>query len=190
MTCGQPVQIVFSREEEFVASPTRQQMFIDLSTGAGDVSSAYAFASQAIEVEVDTYTGNVKVLNVYVGQDVGKVLNPLGLAGQIEGGVVMGMGYALTEELVVENGMVLNPNFHDYKLPTACDVPDIHFYPIETIDDRGPYGAKGVGEAPLIPTAPAIANAIANAIGVKIDELPITPEKVLKALKAKIEGGI
>jgi len=148
----------------------------------GQVSSTYAFASQAIEVEVDTYTGNVKVLDVYVAQDVGKVLNPLGLAGQIEGGVVMGMGYALTEELILEKGMVLNPSFHDYKLPTAGDIPQIHFCPVETIDPHGPYGAKGVGEAPLIPTPAAIANAVSNAIGVRIDSLPITPEKVLRAL--------
>jgi len=149
----------------------------------GNVSGTYAFASQAIEVEVDTFTGNVKVLDVHVAQDVGKVLNPLGLAGQIEGGVVMGMGYALTEELKVEDGKVLNPSFHDYKLPTAGDIPEIHFYPIETEDSSGPYGAKGVGEAPLIPTAAAIANAVSDAIGVKVDSLPISPEKVLKALK-------
>jgi xanthine dehydrogenase molybdenum-binding subunit len=151
----------------------------------GNVSPTYAFASQAVEVEVDTYTGNVKVLDVHVAQDVGKVLNPLGLAGQIEGGVVMGMGYALTEELLVENGRVLNPSFHDYKVPTACDIPEIHFYPIETHDKDGPYGAKGVAEAPLIPTPAAIANAVSDAIGAKIDELPITPEKVLKALRNK-----
>ena len=151
----------------------------------GNVSASYAFASQAIEVEVDTYTGNVKVLDVHVAQDVGKVLNPLGLAGQIEGGVIMGMGYALTEELIVEKGQVKSLSFHDYKLPTACDIPEIHFYPIETNDQAGPYGAKGVGEAPLIPTAPAIANAVSDAIGIKIDGLPITPEKVLKALKNK-----
>ncbi|MEE9170365.1 MAG: molybdopterin cofactor-binding domain-containing protein, partial [bacterium] len=151
----------------------------------GNVSPTYAFASQAVEVEVDTYTGNVRVLDVHVAQDVGKVLNPLGLAGQIEGGVVMGMGYALTEELLVENGQVLNPSFHDYKVPTACDIPEIHFYPIETNDKHGPYGAKGVAEAPLIPTPAAIANAVSDAIGTKIDELPITPEKVLKSLRNK-----
>ena len=85
----------------------------------------------------------------------------------------------------VENGYVLNPNFHDYKLPTAMDVPNIHFYPIETEDSLGPYGAKGVGEAPLIPTAAAIANAVSDALGVKIDSLPVSPEKVLKALAEK-----
>jgi xanthine dehydrogenase molybdenum-binding subunit len=151
----------------------------------GNVSCTYAFASQAVEVEVDTYTGNVEVLNAHVAQDVGRVLNPLGLAGQIEGGVVMGMGYALTEELIMKDGHMLNPNFHDYKIPTACDIPEIHFYPIETNDEEGPYGAKGVGEAPLIATTAAIANAVANAIGVKIDALPITPERVLHALKER-----
>ncbi|MDH3215045.1 MAG: xanthine dehydrogenase family protein molybdopterin-binding subunit [Candidatus Krumholzibacteria bacterium] len=149
----------------------------------GNVSGAYAFASQAIEVEVDTYTGQVKVLDVYVGQDVGRVLNPLGLMGQIEGGVVMGMGYALTEELVVAKGQVVNPTFHNYKIPSACDIPEIHFYPIETHDQAGPYGAKGVGEAPLIPTPAAIANAVSNALGVEINALPMTPENVLKAIK-------
>lgn len=148
----------------------------------GNVSGAYAFAAQAIEVEVDTSTGNVNVLNVHVAQDVGKVLNPLGLGGQIEGGVVMGMGYALTEELTVRDGYVMNPTFHDYKLPTASDIPEIHFYPIETEDPQGPYGAKGVGEAPLIPTAAAIANAVSDAIGVRINRLPLTPERVLAAI--------
>ncbi|PIP54790.1 MAG: large subunit of molybdenum enzyme [Bacteroidetes bacterium CG23_combo_of_CG06-09_8_20_14_all_32_9] len=151
----------------------------------GNVSGNYAFASQAIEVEVDTYTGNVKVLDVYVSQDVGRVLNPLGLQGQIEGGVVMGIGYALTEEMIFENGNLINPSFHGYKLLTSTDIPNIHFYPIETFDEAGPYGSKGVGEAPLIPTAPAIANAVANAIGVEFCSLPLTPEKVLKAIKEK-----
>jgi len=149
----------------------------------GDVSGNYAFAAQAIEVEVDTYTGNVKVLDVWVSQDVGKVLNPLGLAGQIEGGILMGIGYGLSEETQMKDGYVLNPNFHNYKLLTASDVPNIHFYPVETIDSEGPYGAKGVGEAPLIPTAAAIANAVSNALGVEITELPLTPERVLRAIK-------
>ena len=148
----------------------------------GNVSGNYAFASQAVEVEVDTYTGNVKVLNVWVAQDVGKVLNPLGLQGQIEGGVSMGIGYAISEELIMQDGKVLNPNFHNYKLLTANDIPEINFYPVETFDEEGPYGAKGVGEAPLIPTAAAIANAVSNAIGVNITELPLNPERVLKAI--------
>lgn len=148
----------------------------------GNVSGTYAFAAQAIEVEVDLYTGNVKVLDVYVAQDVGKVLNPLLLDGQIEGGILQGVGYALTEELLMHEGKILNPNFHNYKMLTAADIPNIHFTPIETLDKEGPYGAKGVGEAPLIPTAAAIANAVCNALDLEFLDLPITPEKILQAL--------
>jgi xanthine dehydrogenase molybdenum-binding subunit len=148
----------------------------------GDVSGNYAFATQAIEVEVDTVTGNVNVLNVHVSQDVGRVLNPIGLQGQIEGGVAIGIGYALTEEMIYENGILMNPSFHGYKLLTTTDMPNVHFYPIESYDEAGPYGSKGAGEAPLIPTAAAIANAVSNAIGIRFDSLPITAEKVLRAL--------
>lgn len=150
----------------------------------GNVSGTYAFAAQSIEVEVDTYTGNVRVLDVYVAQDVGKVLNPLLLDGQIEGGILQGVGYALTEELLMSEGRILNPNFHNYKMLTAADIPNIHFFPIETNDKQGPYGAKGVGEAPLIPTAAAITNAVCNALGVEFVELPLTPERILKAISA------
>lgn len=156
----------------------------------GNVSGTYAFASQAIEVEVDTYTGNVGVKNVWVAQDVGKVLNPLLLDGQIHGGILQGIGYALTEELLMKDGKILNPNFHNYKMLTAADTPEIHFIPVETNDKQGPYGAKGVGEAPLIPTAAAIANAVCNALDIEILELPITPERVLKAIKEKINKSI
>jgi len=148
----------------------------------GDVSGNYAFASQAIEVEVDTFTGNVRVINAHLSQDVGRVLNPIGLQGQMEGGLATGIGYALTEEMIYEKGVLKNPNFHGYKLLTSTDMPEVHFYPIETYDEAGPYGSKGAGEAPLIPTAAAIANAVANALGVKFYSLPITAEKVLRAL--------
>jgi len=154
----------------------------------GNVSSCYAFASQAVEVEVDTLTGKVDVLHVHVGQDVGKVLNPLGLEGQVEGGVVMGLGYALSEEMIFEKGYLRNFSFHDYKVPTARDIPEIHFYPIETNEKTGPYGAKGMAEAPLVPTAAAIANAVSNTLGVEINSLPITPEIVLKAISDKRSG--
>jgi len=148
----------------------------------GNVSGTYAFAAQAAEVEIDTYTGNVRVLRLHVSQDVGRVLNPLGLTAQVEGGVVMGLGYALSEELAMESGRILNPTFHDYKVPTASDIPEIHFYPVETNEKEGPYGAKGVGEAPIIPTAAAIANAVCDALGVEIDTLPLTPERILRAI--------
>lgn len=151
----------------------------------GDVSGNYAFASQAIEVEVDTVTGLVKVLDVWVSQDVGRVLNPVGLQGQMEGGIATGIGFALTEEMIYENGYNINPSFHGYKLLTSMDMPNVHFHPIETFDEAGPYGSKGAGEAPLIPTAAAIANAVADALGVEIFSLPITAEKVLKVLSSK-----
>ncbi len=148
----------------------------------GNVSAAYAWATQVVEVEVDTETGVVRMTKVTAAHDVGRVLNRLGIEGQVEGGVVMGAGYALTEELIVENGAVKNPGFRDYKLVTAPEVPamDIHF--IETFDGEGPQGAKGVGEAPAICIAAATANAIYNATGVRIYRLPFTPEKVYRAL--------
>src|SRR5262249_8078229 len=116
----------------------------------GDVSAAYAWATQVAEVEVDTQTGIVRLVKVTGAPDVGRGLNRLGIEGQIEGGVVMGQGYALTENLMVENGVVRNPNFRDYKLVTAPEIPEIDISFIETMDGEGPQGAKGVGEAPAI----------------------------------------
>jgi len=150
----------------------------------GDVSAAYAWATQVVEVEVDTDTGIVRTLKVTAAHDVGRVLNRLGIEGQIEGGIVMGQGYATTEELIVDRGVIRNPAFRDYKLVTAPEVPEIDIHFIETMDGEGPQGAKGVGEAPAICMAAATANAIYNATGVRIRELPFTPEKVYRALHA------
>ena len=135
-----------------------------------------------VEIEVDTDTGIVKLLKVHGAHDVGRVLNRLGIEGQIEGGIVMGQGYALTEDLMIENGVMKNPNFRDYKLVTAPEIPEMDITFIESMDGEGPQGAKGVGEAPAICMAAATANAIANATGVRIFELPFTPEKVYRAL--------
>ena len=154
----------------------------------GDVSAAYAWASQVIEVVVDTDTGIVKMEKVWGAHDVGRVLNRLGIEGQIEGGVVMGQGYALTEELIVENGVVKNPAFRDYKLVTAPEIPEMDVTFIESMDGEGPRGAKGVGEAPAICIAAATANAIYNATGVRIKALPYTPENVYRALKGVKSG--
>ncbi len=151
----------------------------------GNISAAYGFATQAVEVEVDTETGEVDVLKIAAAHDVGRAINPMAVEGQIHGGVSMGLGYALYEELVVQEGHVLNPNFADYALPTAKDMPPIDTIIIETDDPAGPFGAKGMAEPSCIPTAPAIANAVYDAVGVRIRDLPITPEKVLKALKEK-----
>jgi xanthine dehydrogenase molybdenum-binding subunit len=148
----------------------------------GDVSAAYAWATQVCEIEVDTETGIVRLLTVTGAHDVGRVLNRLGIEGQIEGGIVMGQGYAMTENLVVDNGVVRNPNFRDYKLVTAPEIPEIDVTFIETMDGEGPQGAKGVGEAPAICIAAAVANAIYNATGTRIYALPFTPENVYRAL--------
>ncbi len=152
----------------------------------GDVSAAYAWAAQVVEVEVDTDSGAVRMLKVTAAHDVGRVLNRLGIEGQIEGGVVMGQGYALTENLVVEAGRIRNPNFRDYKLVTAPEIPEIDISFIESMDGEGPQGAKGVGEAPAICIAAATANAIHNATGVRITSLPFTPERVYRALKGTL----
>jgi len=149
----------------------------------GNVSASYAFGTQVAELEVDVETGLVRVLKVTSAHDVGRVINALGIEGQVEGGVVMGVGYATTEDLVVEDGFVKNPSFRDYKLLTAPEIPEIDSVFIETMDPEGPAGAKGIGEAPAICTAAAIVNAFYNATGVRICELPLTPEKVLRALK-------
>jgi CO/xanthine dehydrogenase Mo-binding subunit len=161
----------------------------DLKTGYGNVSSAYAFAAQVAEVEVDMETGLVNVLNFWCAHDVGKAINPLGIEGQIEGGVTsIGLGYALMENLILRGGKVQNPNFTDYRIPTILDICKVHTYFIETIDENGPFGAKGVGEPAMIPSAAAIANAIYDAVGVWVPELPITPEKLLKAIKERQRG--
>ena len=149
----------------------------------GDVSAAYAWATQVAEVEVDTDTGIVRLLKITAAHDVGRVLNRLGIEGQIEGGIVMGQGYALSEDLLVENGAIRNPSFRDYKLVTAPEIPEVDVSFIETMDGEGPQGAKGVGEAPAICIAAAVANAIYNATGTRIYALPFTPEKVYRALR-------
>jgi xanthine dehydrogenase molybdenum-binding subunit len=153
----------------------------------GDVSAAYAWASQVCEVEVDMETGIVRLLKVTGAHDVGRVLNRLGIEGQIEGGVVMGQGYALTENLMVEGGITRNPNFRDYKLVTAPEIPEMDISFIETMDGEGPQGAKGVGEAPAICIAAAVANAIYNATGTRIYAAPFTPENVYRALRGAAE---
>jgi xanthine dehydrogenase molybdenum-binding subunit len=149
----------------------------------GDVSAAYAFATQVAEVEVDLATGVVKVLRMTAVHDVGRVINRLGAEGQIHGGVVMGLGYALSEELQVKGGRVENPSFREYKLITSPEVPPIDVVFIETGDPEGPYGAKGIAEAPAICTGPAVAAAVRHATGGRFTALPLTPERVFLELE-------
>lgn len=156
---------------------------LDPETGQGARPTAFwMYGAQAAAVEVDTETGQVEVLKMTAAHDVGKAINPLLCEQQIEGSLVMGIGGTLYEEQIVHEGKTLNPNFTDYKIPTSLDVPSMVTFMVEAPHELGPYGAKGVGEPGLAPTAAAISNAIYDAIGVRIKDLPITPEKILKAL--------
>ncbi len=144
----------------------------------GNISAAYGFGAHVAEVEVDPDTGMVRVLNLWTAHDVGRAINPMSCEGQIEGGAAMGVGLALSEELVMFDGKIAAPNLHDYGLPTAVDVPRTVVNLVETVDPLGPFGAKGVGEGGIIPPPAAIANAIADATGVRPREYPMRPWKV------------
>ncbi len=149
----------------------------------GNLSATYSFGTHGVRVKVDEETGKVEILDYVAAHDVGRAINPMLLDGQVHGGVLMGVGYALTEQVILEKGRNMNPDFRDYKILTAKDAVPLETVVIETEDKDGPYGAKGIGEPGCVPTAPAIANAIYDAIGVRITDLPITPERVLAAIK-------
>jgi len=152
-----------------------------LGTG-GKMHFAYSFGVQAAEVEVNTITGEVRVLRVISANDVGMAVNPLGLQGQIEGGVMMGLGHALTEELIMEEGRVVTDQMARYRIPGIMLTPEITSIVVEDPTADGPYGAKGVGEICSIPTAPAITNAIYNAVGVRLYRTPVDQEIIAMAL--------
>ena len=156
---------------------------LDPETGQGKPYATYAFATQIAEVEVDTESGEIEVIRIVAAHDVGKAINPVNIEGQIEGGCTMGLGYALTEQIQVREGKILTKNLATYLIPTALDIPEVYPLIVEEPEQTGPFGAKGVGEPSLIPTAAAIANAIYNAIGIRFTELPITPERVLTKLQ-------
>ena len=147
-----------------------------------DHSAAYAHAVHVAEITVDTLTGEIKVDKVTVAQDVGRVINRMGLEGQIEGGLAIGLGYALSEDMRIEEGRLKNACFRDYKLITAPEMPPVEMHFIESMCAEGPYGAKGISELPTIVIAPAVANALANATGVRIFDPPMSPEKVARAI--------
>jgi xanthine dehydrogenase molybdenum-binding subunit len=158
----------------------------DKVTGRGNFSFAFSFGAKAIEVEVDPGTGKVEVVQVVAAQDVGRAINPLGVKCQIEGGTHMGLGYALTEEILLDKkGEMVNDHLADYKILTALDMPPIESIIVESIDPIAPFGAKGVGEMATIGTPEAISAAIHNAVGVWMTNLPISSEKVWMALKKK-----
>ena len=145
----------------------------------------YDYATHVAIVAVDTVTGKVRVLKYIAAHDVGQALNPAAVEGQIEGGVVMGLGYALSEQFIVKDGINLTDSLDKCKLPTADQVPEIIPVIVEVPHPEGPYGAKGFAEAPTVPVAPAILNAIYDAVGVRITSLPATREKVLAGLKSQ-----
>ncbi|MBW2058049.1 MAG: xanthine dehydrogenase family protein molybdopterin-binding subunit [Deltaproteobacteria bacterium] len=149
---------------------------------------AFSFGTQVAEVEIDPETGEVKVLRVVAAHETGTTINTTMAEGQIEGSVVQGIGYALMERLVLEEGKVVNDGFLDYKIPTIGDIPEIKTILIETNDPHGPFGAKGIGEPGLVPTAAAIVNAIYDACGVRVRRLPVDRDDLLKRLREKRGG--
>jgi 4-hydroxybenzoyl-CoA reductase subunit alpha len=155
----------------------------------GNFAPNYSFMTQAAEVEVDLITGQVKLLRMVTAHDCGRPINPMLVEGQLEGSVVGGMGQALYENVIVEKGQMMNPSFLDYGFPTFLEMPEIEAIEVETDDPIGPYGAKEAGEGTQLSPAPAIVNAIYDAIGVDFMELPITPEKILDALEEKKKKG-
>jgi xanthine dehydrogenase molybdenum-binding subunit len=148
----------------------------------GDMHFAFSFAAQAAEVEVNTLTGEVRVLRVIASTDVGRAINPLGVQGQVEGGVIMGLGNALTEHFIVEEGRVFTDRLARYRVPTIMQTPEIISIVVEQPASEGPYGAKGIGEIVSIPTTPAITNAIYNAVGVRVDSLPVDQAEIVRLL--------
>jgi 4-hydroxybenzoyl-CoA reductase subunit alpha len=151
-------------------------------------SPCYSYSACVVEVEVDEETGEVKPTEVWIAHDVGRALNPLLVEGQVEGSVYMGLGEVLMEEQVFRKGLHKIPSMLEYKSPTTLETPEIHTIMVETDDPEGPFGAKEAGQGPLLPVIPAVANAVYDAVGVRIDETPITPEKVLKGLELKRRG--
>ena len=162
---------------------------VDPETSQGDAYATYGWATQLVEVEVDTETGRVEVLRIVSATDAGKAINPIAVEGQIQGGAAMGLGYALYEQHILEEGISRTGSLAFYLVPTSMDVPEIECEIVEVADPKGPFGAKGVAEPATIPTTPAILNAIYDAVGVRITETPATPERVYFAIQeAKASG--
>lgn len=156
---------------------------IHTKNGQGNPYWPYTFGAQRATVVVDTETGKIDVLEIIAVNDAGKIINPTLAEGQVEGGCSMGVGYALMEEINLNKGKIKNTNFSNYIIPTSMDMPDVKSHFVEEKETTGPFGAKGLGEPVMLPTAPAILNAIYDAIGIRFYELPVTCEKVLSALK-------
>ena len=159
---------------------------LDPETGQGIPFATYVYATQIAEVDVDDETGDVEVIRIVASHDCGTAINPMLVEGQVEGGISMGVGFALEEEMLFDDkGRLINPNLTNYIMPTSLDMPEIEVDIVDNYDPTGPFGAKGVGEPTCVSTAAAIMNAIHDAVGVRITSLPATAEKVFAAIKEK-----
>ncbi len=168
------------------ASYNPQTAPLDPDTGQGKPFATYVYATQIAEVDVDDETGEVDIVRIVAAHDCGTPINPMLIEGQVQGGISMGVGFALQEEILFDGaGRQLNPNLTNYIMPTSLDLPEIEVEIVESYDASGPFGAKGVGEPTSVPTAAAILNAIHDAVGVRITSLPATSEKILAAIKEK-----
>lgn len=181
---GQAVKLAAEKLKNELQKPKlhEERKSVEVSYAADE--STLTFAVQGVEVEVDIETGKVEVLRCVQAIDLGKAINPRICHGQVVGGIAMGIGYALMEELLFdEQGRIINPVLRHYRIPTAADIPPMEVFLVEKADTHGPFGAKGVGEITINCTAPAIANAIAHATGCRLRQLPMTPERVWQELK-------
>lgn len=175
-----PTADTFSLEVEFTGDSREAA-----SDGFEDIAPTYSFAAHAVEVDVDENTGAVHVRKIVAAHDSGTILNPTSARGQVEGGAIMGLGAVLGESLIFEGGRVVNPSYVDYVIPRAADTPEIETIFVPSEDEVGPFGAKGLGEIPLLAVGPAVTNAISHAIGVRLTEAPHTPDQVLRAIRAR-----
>jgi CO/xanthine dehydrogenase Mo-binding subunit len=179
---GKPILGVGS----FTTDEKEKHIPMDPLTGQSPNSAHFwLFAAQGVELEVERETGKIKILKVVSAHDVGKAINPLNCEQQIEGAIGMGIGISLMEEVKTEDGRIKNPNLVDYKMPTAKDMPEMVPIIVEVPEEKGPFHARGLGEPAVAPTPPAVANAVFNAIGIRIKDMPITPDKILRELKRK-----
>lgn len=174
---GRPVQVL--EKYDAPSAPT-----IDPTTGQGKAFNDYTFGTHALEVEIDEETGRTSVSRLVACFDAGRVIHRASAEGQLEGGAVQGLGYALMEEIALDNGVSKNPHLADYKIPTSLDAPEITSVLLESGGGLGPFGAKGLGEPAMTPSIAAVANAVSNALGARVTDLPITAERVLARLRA------
>jgi CO/xanthine dehydrogenase Mo-binding subunit len=159
---------------------------LDPETGQGKPFGTYVYATQIAEVDVDDETGEIEIVRIVAAHDCGRAINPMLVEGQVHGGIAMGLGFALQEEMLFDtSGLQINPNLTNYIVPTSLDMPEIDVVIVEQEDASGPFGAKGVGEPTSVPTAAAVLNAVYDAVGVRLTTLPATPERVLAAIKQR-----